>query len=795
MKHNEYLSDDTIHYYLQKLCSLNVDWQSIHPQISTLTGSANYDAVKLYLRDLPKTDNVLVPFLVNNNHWILFSSNNVDKVIHCFDPLMRELSTESEQTILTIICEYYNSQSNNYKIVYSLDHPTQNDGSSCGVFICHYAKRLVTHSDLVFDNTDPLALRKELVDDMTDDSRLIRDDKTDEINSLVEFLQSEHPTVCNHEPMILSQIVENVSGNNIVDNNDETLIRDSLTNEDIDSLIEVLELEHPPVCNHETLVLSQIVENVSEYNNDNTVFDNSVDNNEIELITILSNNVVTSGILQDAKDVTLNHQDTSTGIHINSPDANINPDELFIRDLTNEEIDSLIEVMESEHPPVCNHETIEMPQIIDNVSGANGRSTGEGDGLADASYYRMVPPPPLPLHVECPDTTKSKLLNDWRQTSFLGTLNEREIFYRSLFQQWDLSKSWTNFEQLISDLTIDIKGDKNRFVKSNKSNYVKPQMNKTSGNFNDKEASRIQRSYKMSKKRTFNEVLGNASAKCNVPADKIENYFRQVFSSPENNAKEPDSLAQKYLETYKIKECFSSPFTAAEVKTIMKGLRNSAPGEDGLLYSNLIAFDPDGHILAYIYNVCRENRRIPSVWKNSQITLIHKKGDPTCLDNWRPIALSNTLYKVYTRLWASRLMDELVPILSPEQKGFMATEGCLEHIFVLDTLINNARQKKSDISLVWLDLCNAFGSVPHSLIQANLLKLGFPQTFIDIVNDIYTDSTCQIRHANGLTDRIPIFRGVKQGDPLSPLLFNIAIEPVIRAVKCNFQVNNSLCST
>jgi hypothetical protein len=71
--------------------------------------------------------------------------------------------------------------------------------------------------------------------------------------------------------------------------------------------------------------------------------------------------------------------------------------------------------------------------------------------------------------------------------------------------------------------------------------------------------------------------------------------------------------------------------------------------------------------------------------------------------------------------------------------------------------------------------------------------MGFPDSFIDLVMDLYTDSNCRVKVGNKTTKVIQVGRGVKQGDPLSPLLFNIAIEPVLRLAKNEFSESAYEC--
>ena len=127
-------------------------------------------------------------------------------------------------------------------------------------------------------------------------------------------------------------------------------------------------------------------------------------------------------------------------------------------------------------------------------------------------------------------------------------------------------------------------------------------------------------------------------------------------------------------------------FTEQEIGRILKGVSNtSAPGPDHLQYAAWKRLDPS--ILTTILNTCRVNGKVPPSWKDSTTILIHKGGDVNSLENWRPIALQNTAYKVYAAVIAKRVASWAMDSgsMSPSQKGFLSFEGCLEHGFTLRT--------------------------------------------------------------------------------------------------------------
>ena len=121
-------------------------------------------------------------------------------------------------------------------------------------------------------------------------------------------------------------------------------------------------------------------------------------------------------------------------------------------------------------------------------------------------------------------------------------------------------------------------------------------------------------------------------------------------------------------------------------------------------------------------------------------------------------------------------------IHSAEQKSARPTDGCYEHTYIMKSLVDQARRNKK-LALAWLDIRNAFGSVPHSAITTTLRHLGVPQEVITLITKAYTGASSTIKTPDRLTRSIPVRAGVKQGCPLSPILFNLCIELILRRVK------------
>jgi hypothetical protein len=223
-------------------------------------------------------------------------------------------------------------------------------------------------------------------------------------------------------------------------------------------------------------------------------------------------------------------------------------------------------------------------------------------------------------------------------------------------------------------------------------------------------------------------------------------------------------------------------FSPAEVRSQLWWLPNgSAPGVDGLPYEAYKRTKLDG-ALAHVFEVVRLNKRMLARWDVARTVLLYKKGDLNDISNWRPISLQVMVYKIFTVVLLKRLITWAGShgMFSLLQKGFLPVEGCHEHAFILRSVLEDACCHKQSVYLAWYDLCNAFSSVSHDLITWCADILGLPQYFHDTLDTIYHNSALFIQASKHTTTGVILMCcGVKQGCPLSPLIFNLCVKPAL----------------
>ena len=286
-------------------------------------------------------------------------------------------------------------------------------------------------------------------------------------------------------------------------------------------------------------------------------------------------------------------------------------------------------------------------------------------------------------------------------------------------------------------------------------------------------------------------IINHESPQCAIDTTSIQRFYEAVWAASAT----PFTEAQEGNPFHVEKKCQASDDDIKErlmdkqlIAKIVKSRRKlSANGPDGIGYriyqlggSEAIKF------LRILFQAIWVAQKVPTTWKMAKTILLYKKGDEGVLSNWRPISLTNCTYRIFTAIVAEVIQERnrAEAIFSNVQKGFIARcNGCTEHSIMVNELFNNARRERSNIIAMTIDCTNAFGSVPMKLITSTLRQRGIPETLINIIKDTYEGASTKISTLKGTTERILWRKGVKQGCPLSPLLFNLCLEPLFAAFR------------
>ena len=283
-----------------------------------------------------------------------------------------------------------------------------------------------------------------------------------------------------------------------------------------------------------------------------------------------------------------------------------------------------------------------------------------------------------------------------------------------------------------------------------------------------------QRMWFYARKQLAKVILDDAPINPRPPAIRhVEEVYRSRFSLPRQLGELSTIDIRKGSENMRDLVDRIGP---EEVSAVIDSLQPSACGPDG---QSVIELKKVGaHALSLLFSCWLMARKTPHWTKRCRTILLPKTSVRTEeVGNWRPITIGPHLIRLYTKILARRLQG--VVNLNPMQKAFREVDGCAEHIALLHGLIRDARERSRSIFVVFLDLAKAFDTVHHELVTRALRRQGCPEHFIEVVKDLYDGAVTRVSNGTSDTGEIEIRSGVKQGCPLSPLLFNLVMDELV----------------
>ena len=266
---------------------------------------------------------------------------------------------------------------------------------------------------------------------------------------------------------------------------------------------------------------------------------------------------------------------------------------------------------------------------------------------------------------------------------------------------------------------------------------------------------------------------------------RLATYFSQLYKDPvrsEGTSAMPE-MTNVELPTVMLSE--AAP-TAKEILDAVKSKSNgAAPGLDSISYVPYKRCPCLLPILVQLFAKIWASKEVPADWATACIQLLAKSAKTSEPAEFRPIALTNTVGKIFFSVIAKRLENYMLAnkFITHAQKGFKAeTPGCLEHSFAMFEALLDAKHNQRQIVIAWLDLKNAYGSVRHNLIQFALSWFHVPLIIRQLILNYYDKICAQIRSKEWRTPFFVFDIGLFQGCVLSCILFNCVFQLLLNLV-------------
>jgi len=233
--------------------------------------------------------------------------------------------------------------------------------------------------------------------------------------------------------------------------------------------------------------------------------------------------------------------------------------------------------------------------------------------------------------------------------------------------------------------------------------------------------------WRKSPKDVVERVLTGIDPKAAIPrADLMVKYWMPIVEGnpdpfPNDPAQQPAANIGVARET-----AILSIISPEEVTEYLPS-KNTAPGPDGFPARLWRRLPPN--LIAGLFNMFAASGSLPTMLVKSRTIFVAKKGDLGCPENYRPISIASVAVRHYHRILAKRL--EKLSVVDARQRAFRRADGVAENLFLLDSLLKDARSSCKGLCLASLDLSKAFDSVSYESITFAMQCVGLEPRFVD----------------------------------------------------------------
>lgn len=225
--------------------------------------------------------------------------------------------------------------------------------------------------------------------------------------------------------------------------------------------------------------------------------------------------------------------------------------------------------------------------------------------------------------------------------------------------------------------------------------------------------------------------------------------------------------------------------TLKEVEEVIKAARtSSAPGPSGVPY---VVYKRCPKLLKRLWTILKviwRRGKVAQQWRHAEGVWIPKEENSSSMEQFRVISLLSVEGKIFFSIVARRMTEFLLSNnyidTSVQKGGVPKVPGCIEHTEVVTQLIREARAGKGDLAVLWLDLANAYGSIPHKLVETSLDRHHVPGKIKDLILNYYSCFSLRVTSGTSTSAFHRLEKGIITGCTISVILFALAMNMLVK---------------
>ena len=253
--------------------------------------------------------------------------------------------------------------------------------------------------------------------------------------------------------------------------------------------------------------------------------------------------------------------------------------------------------------------------------------------------------------------------------------------------------------------------------------------------------------------------------------DSLSTNFRENFFAFVENLNIPKLSCEESMS-------LESDLTLGEIKNVLKSFQNNkSPGEDGFSKEFYETFFDLGIHLLNSYNEAFTKGQLSISQRRGVICLIPKDDSYLVeLSNWRPLTLLNVDYKILAKAIGQRIESTLSSLIHSDQTGFIKGRFIGQNVRLLNDIMEYTEAKNLPGILLFIDFRKAFNTIEWNFIHKCIELYNFGPNIRKWISILYNNVESGVMNAGFMTNYFKVSRDVRQGCPLSPLLFVLAVE-------------------